>query len=118
MFVRPAEPTDYQEWLSMRAALWPEGPPEEHLTEMRDYTSGACLVAFVAGHEHLEGFVEASFAPDGRGLCNQFRRIHRRKLCQTGMPASRYRPGPIAAAEEWAISRDCAEMASDCIGQL
>jgi hypothetical protein len=39
MFVRPAEPTDYQEWLSMRAALWLECPPEEHLTEMRDYTS-------------------------------------------------------------------------------
>jgi hypothetical protein len=101
----------------MRAALWPEGPPEEHLTEMRDYTvAPAWLLSSPA--MNISKVLSRLLCDNGRGLCSQFPRIHRRKLCQTGMPASRYRPGPIAVAEEWAISRDCAEMASDCIGQL
>ena len=44
----------------MRAALWPECPPEEHETEMGDYTSGKCLATFVAGDERLAGLLEPS----------------------------------------------------------
>jgi aminoglycoside 6'-N-acetyltransferase I len=85
------------------------------MTEMRDYACGACLVAFVAGHEHLEGFVEASLRQTAEGCATSFvgyiEGIYVRPECRRrGLGRAL-----IAAAEEWAISRDCAEMASDCL---
>jgi aminoglycoside 6'-N-acetyltransferase I len=97
------------------AALWPERPREEHLAEMRDYTSGACIVAFVAGHEHLEGFVEASLRTVAEGCATSpvgyIEGIYVRPKCRRrGIGGAL-----IAAAEGWAISRGCTEMASDCL---
>jgi aminoglycoside 6'-N-acetyltransferase I len=115
MFVRRYEAADYHEWLSMRAALWPDCPRHEHLAEMRDSTSDASLVAFVAGHEHLEGFVEASLREIAEGCATSpvgyIEGIYVRPGCRRrGIDRAL-----IAAAEEWAISRGCTEMASDCL---
>jgi aminoglycoside 6'-N-acetyltransferase I len=115
MFFRPAEPADYPKWLPMRAALWSECPREVHLAEIRDYTSTAELVAFVAGHEHLEGFVDASLREIAEGCATSpvayLEGIYVRPECRRqGIDRAL-----VAAAEEWAISRGCSEMASDCL---
>lgn len=94
---------------------WPECRREDHLAEMRDNISGACLAAFVAGHEHLEDFLEASLRPVAEGCATDpvgyFEGIYVRPGCRRrGIGRAL-----MAAAEEWAISRGCTEMASDCL---
>lgn len=59
MVVRPAELTDHQEWLSMRIALWPDCPANQHLSEMHGYgESKGAQMAFVAEMTvvHLDRF--------------------------------------------------------------
>jgi GNAT superfamily N-acetyltransferase len=61
------------------------------------------------------GLCRRFFARDRRGLCNESRRyiegIYVRPECRRqGIGRAL-----VAAAEEWAISRGCSEMASDCL---
>jgi aminoglycoside 6'-N-acetyltransferase I len=115
MFVRHAEAADLEEWLSMRAAPWAECRREEHLAKMRDYISGACLAAFVAGHEHLEGFIETSLRPLAKACATDAVGYIEGIDDRPGCRRRGTRRALMAAAEEWAISRGCTEMASDCL---
>jgi len=124
--VRHATPADAEAWAAMRAALWPEGSPAEHLAEARRFFADsrdrpgampeAVLVAEADGPTpKLVGFAEVS------------RRLYA-EGCETSpvgflegwyvAPAER-RSGVgralVAAAERWAEALGCREFASDAL---
>jgi aminoglycoside 6'-N-acetyltransferase I len=100
-------------------ALWPEGSIEEHrveLIEIKDRSTGMPCANLVAQmmDGHLAGFLQVSLRSHADG-CDP--------SCPVGfiegwyvIPASR-RMGIgrrlLAAAEDWARSQNCKEMASD-----
>jgi aminoglycoside 6'-N-acetyltransferase I len=53
---------DFAEWRRMRAALWPDCPPEMHDFEMAEEISSSEFAVFVheRGHGKLGGFIELS----------------------------------------------------------
>jgi aminoglycoside 6'-N-acetyltransferase I len=114
--VRPAQIDDAREWTALRIELWPESPLD-HAPEVAAFladppASAACFVA-EDRHGRLVGFVEAGL----RSYAEE---------CTTSpvgyiegifvLPSLR-RAGVgralVEAAESWARSRGCSEMASD-----
>jgi aminoglycoside 6'-N-acetyltransferase I len=115
--VRPLRPPDVPAWMRLRCMLWPEVSTQAN---DRDY---AAIVAnpdtwavFVADdHGELAGFIESSLRPyadgcdsspvgyvEGWFVLPQFRNAGVGKQL-------------VAAAESWARSRGCVEMASDSL---
>jgi GNAT superfamily N-acetyltransferase len=113
--IRLVRETDRSEWLRMRRLLWPECPEAEHAAEMDGYLrapGGAVLVAERQGGG-LGGFVETALRLTAEG-------------CGAGpvgyvegwfVDADLRRRGLgrelVRAAEQWARSKGCHEMASD-----
>jgi aminoglycoside 6'-N-acetyltransferase I len=114
--VRPIQERDFPEWLRLRKLLWDQSTDEEHQDEMIDILehpeTQLVLVAETA-NGRLAGFLEASIRPfvedchtdqvgylEGWFVERDFRRrgIGRRL---------------VKAAEDWARSKGCEEMASD-----
>jgi Sortase and related acyltransferases len=114
--VRPVEEKDFLEWLNLRRLLWDEAADEEHREEMIDiFSHPETQLVLVAEQDNgrLIGFLEASIRPfvedcvtdhvgylEGWYVEEEFRR--------RGVGAELVR-----AAERWARSRGCTEMASD-----
>lgn len=114
--VRPLEERDISEWFRLRKLLWDESTDDEHKAEMLDIyehrETQLVLVAEVSGGK-LVGFLEASIRPfvedchsdhvgylEGWFVEPEYRRHGiGRKL--------------VRAAEVWARSKGCEEMASD-----
>lgn len=116
--VRPADPADVAEWVRMRRALWPKAAAAE-VEDVSRYFCGdpdyACFVVPHADGTRLEAFLEMAIRPFAEG-------------CETGRVA--YMEGwwveedarqehvggaLVAAAEAWARSRGCREMAADVL---
>lgn len=121
MIVRPATPGDLELLARLRAALWPESPVSEHAHELSSILAGKPLgilplVIFVAESTDgtLVGFLEAALlsCADGCDITHPVGYVegwyvaasHRRQ----GIGAALLR-----AAEDWARSQGCREMASD-----
>lgn len=114
--VRMLEDNDISDWFRLRTKLWDELSEDEHKTEMLDIYehSGTQLVLMVENDEKkLVGFLEASIRPfvedcstdqvgyvEGWFVEEEFRR--------SGIGTRLVR-----AAESWARSKGCKEMASD-----
>ncbi|MCW5966722.1 MAG: GNAT family N-acetyltransferase [Bryobacterales bacterium] len=106
---------------SMRAELWPDGAYEEHLAEvsetMRTGMNGTlpatCFVAEGAGGELL-GFLEVGLRSHADG-CDVARPVGFVEGWLVREPARGQGIGAalLAAAEDWARSQGCREMASD-----
>jgi len=115
--IRPATLRDLPEWIRMRALLWPECPAEEHLSEARAMLDAKDETAFVAARDGagLTGFVEVRLRPYADGCSSSpvgfvegwYVDIDARR-CGIGA-------GLVRAAEAWAVSRGCSEMASDAL---
>ena len=106
-------------WLGLRQALWPDGPMEQHLSEMSAFCANperfAQFVAYAASG-HAIGLAEASIRTDyvngtisspvafleGLYVVPEARR--------TGIARSL-----VAAVERWAVSMRCREFASDAL---
>ena len=119
--VRPARPADRNQLAAMRALLWPDAPPEELASELDAAFSGAAtstlpVATFVAcdADGALLGFIEAGLRSHADG-------------CDTTHPVgfiegwfvhehARNRGigrALVRAAEDWARTQGCREMASD-----
>lgn len=106
--------------MSLRAALWPDAPKEEHRAEVRAILDGSPrstlpLVLIVAELEaEITGFVEVGLRSHADG-CDETRQVgfiegwfvapgHRRHGIGRAL---------IAAAEDWCREQGCVELASD-----
>jgi len=111
---RKARVSDVPEWVKLRCALWPHGSAKEHkadiLLDIRDPVR-ECFLALDA--DAIVGFLEASLRSIADG-------------CYTSpvgyiegwfvLPSHREKgvgKKLVAAAEKWAKSKGCTEMASD-----
>lgn len=121
--VRFAQPADQSALGRMRKALWPESTAEEHAGELALLLAGQApgtlpLVVIVAeaGDGSLAGFLEAGLRSHAEG-CDPARPV---AYVEGWYVAEQHRQRGIgksllAAAEEWARSQGCAEMASDAV---
>jgi aminoglycoside 6'-N-acetyltransferase I len=114
--VRQAQREDWSEWLRMRSTLWPHCSRERHESEISAILGErGQATAFVSPRSQggLCGFIEVAIRPFVEG-------------CQTRPvgyiegwyvdPDSRWRGigrSLVTAAEQWARSKGCKEMASD-----
>ena len=115
MIIRPVKPEDAKQWLSMRTALWPDTTQAQHRKEMEFMESVADRYAVLVceDQESLIGFAEVSLREWAEGCTSSpvgylegwYVAGHARRSGVGGML--------VNAAEDWARSRGCTEMASD-----
>lgn len=119
--VRRAQPADLQQLAPLRTALWPESLVAEHAQELSSILDGKPfgilpLVIFVAETSEgiLAGFLEAALRSCADG-CDPKQPVG---YVEGWYVSESYRRGGIGAAllgaaEDWARSQGCREMASD-----
>jgi aminoglycoside 6'-N-acetyltransferase I len=119
--IRLAQSTDHEALLRFRLALWPDSSAEEHARELAAVLEGNApvtlpLVIFVAeASDHsLVGFLEVDLRSHADG-CDPVRPVG---YVEGWYVAEDYRQRGVgkkllAAAEDWARSHGCLEMASD-----
>lgn len=114
--VRLLQPAEYAEWQRLRRELWPSCSLDVHAQEMhaiiQDFTQNAVFVS-PSPHGGLQGFLEVSLRNEAEG-CETARVGYMEGL----YVESRTRQRGIAralvqAAEAWARSKGCTEIASD-----
>ena len=119
--VRLAQPSDRAALVRLREALWPESSAEEHSQELSAILAGnplgtlpLVILVAEAGDGSLVGFLEIGLRSHAEG-CNPSHPVgyaegwYVAENCrQRGVGKRLY-----AAAEEWARSQGCTEMASD-----
>jgi aminoglycoside 6'-N-acetyltransferase I len=119
--IRLAQPSDRDQLVRLRRVLWPQSSAEEHARELTLILEGRLpltmpLIILVAEttDQTLAGFLEADLRSHADG-CNPSRPVgyiegwcvaedHRRRGVAKKL---------LAAAEDWARSQGCIEMASD-----
>ena len=113
MFIRPVNRGDRDSWLRMRVALW---PGEDHGYEIDRYFAAEVrepLEVLIAFDDDAVGFIELSIRPYAEG-CETERVAFVEgwyvvpEARGTGVGAAL-----IRAAEDWARSQGCTEIASD-----
>ena len=116
--VRPASPKDAASWLRLRHALWPDSTEGEHREEIDRFFAGrarepkAVLVAEDAAGQVI-GVAELSIRPYAEG-CHSDRVAYLEGWFVVPEASGRgVGRALIAAAEEWARSQGCGELASD-----
>jgi aminoglycoside 6'-N-acetyltransferase I len=114
--IRRVEEKDFLEWLQLRRLLWDELTDEEHREEMLDiFSHPETQLVLVAEMENrrLVGFLEASIRP----FVEDCQTDHVGYLEGWFVEAEFRRGGVggelVRAAEKWARTRGCVEMASD-----
>lgn len=117
--IRPATPADWVELAALRHALWPESPESDHLDELAAILAGRWPgtlpgAIFVAEQDgELTGFLETGLRSHAEG-CDP---AHPAGYVEGWYVAPAHRRHGIAArlleaAEAWARSQGCTEMAS------
>ena len=119
--VRLAQLSDRDQLVRMREALWPKTPAEEHARELTQILEGKPVVTMPliilvaeASDRILAGFLEVDLRSHADG-CNPSRPVG---YIEGWYVAENHRHKGIgrkllAAAEDWARSQGCVEMASD-----
>ena len=113
--IRAVRPEDNAEWLRMRRSLWDECPEDQQVREMQEIVESDTEEVFVAERPDggLCGFVEAAIRPWAIGC--EARPVGYVEGWNVDEDARRHGAGRalVEAAEAWARSRDCRQMASD-----
>ncbi len=121
IFIRPAQPSDCDQVARLCEALWPESSAEEHAREITQILEGDApltmpiTILVAAGRDgKLVGFLEVDLRSHADG-CNPVRPVG---YVEGWYVAESHRLRGIgrklfAAAEAWARSHGCVEMASD-----
>jgi len=119
--IRPAQMSDRDQLARMCEALWPKASAEEHARELTLILEGKPVVTLPliilvadAGDGTLAGFLEVDLRSHADG-CDPIRPVG---YVEGWYVAESYRNQGIgrrllAAAEDWARSHGCLEMASD-----
>jgi aminoglycoside 6'-N-acetyltransferase I len=119
--IRLARPSDLDQLARMREALWPETSADEHARELTLIFSGEArltmpLINLVAdaGDGVLAGFLEADLRSHADG-CDPAQPVGYVEGWYVAEPFRNRGTGAalLAAAEDWARSQGCVEMASD-----
>jgi aminoglycoside 6'-N-acetyltransferase I len=116
MMIRGVAPEDTESWLAMRIALWPETDEPKHRKEMAMMLSDAERMAVLVCQDlsgGLVGFAEVSLRDWAEGC--ESSPVGYLEGWYVTEAARRQGIGAllVAAAEGWARSRGCLEMASD-----
>ena len=113
--VRRVQAEDRPEWLRLRQALWPNHLPAELENEMAKIAVDAEQPVFVAERPEggLCGLLEVSIRKEAEGCTSD--RIGYLEGWYVDPDLRQQAVGSklVAAAEAWAISQGCTEMASD-----
>jgi aminoglycoside 6'-N-acetyltransferase I len=113
--IRPITEEDHSEWLRMRQTLWPYCPTESHLDEMQTILGSDSQAGFVAVHPEggLCGFAEVSVHPYDEDY--RTRPVGYLEGWYVDFDLRQQEIGKelVGAAERWAITKGCIEMASD-----
>jgi aminoglycoside 6'-N-acetyltransferase I len=122
--VRQPRAEDREEWTRMRTALWPESSAESHAEEIAAFLSGQ-LTGWLAGLHAVTvfvavrpagglcGFVEASIRPMADGCTTHPVGYLEGWFVDPDMRQKGVGGKLVEAAEQWAASHGCREMASD-----
>ena len=115
--IRRAVAGDRDEWVRMRAVLWPDCTLDQHCEEVDDYLREKAAVAFVAARPdgRLAGFVESTIRPQAE--CCDTRPVGYVEGWYVDADVRRHGVGRrlVRAAERWARGLGCTEMGSDCL---
>jgi aminoglycoside 6'-N-acetyltransferase I len=113
--IRRAEVADHDEWLRMRRILWDDCPDEQQVREMEENRSSDVDEVFVAERPdgRLCGFLEVSIRPWAIGC--EPRQVGSIEGWYVDEDVRREGVGRalVGAAEAWARSKGCRQMASD-----
>jgi GNAT superfamily N-acetyltransferase len=122
--IRPPHSDDQAEWTRLRAALWPDSPAQTHADEIAAFLTGH-LTGWLAGLHAVAvfvavrpagglcGFVEASIRPMVDGCSTHPVGYIEGWFVDVDMRQKGVGRALVAAAEAWASSQGCREMASD-----
>jgi aminoglycoside 6'-N-acetyltransferase I len=124
IIVRHPEDEDQAEWLRMRSALWPDDSSESHAEEIAAFLTGNltgwlaglhAVAVFVADRPGggLCGFLEASVRPMADGCTTHPVGYVEGWYVDPDVRRKGVGKALVAAAEAWASSQACREMASD-----
>jgi aminoglycoside 6'-N-acetyltransferase I len=120
VLIRPARPADCSEISRMRAALWPESSAKEHARELQPILEGTASVPFLLVNlvaetsGQLVGFLEVDMRSHADG-CDPSHAVGFIEgwYVDPGWRGQGIGRKLLSAAEEWARSHGCREMASD-----
>jgi aminoglycoside 6'-N-acetyltransferase I len=120
VLIRPAQPADCHQLARMREALWPSSSAEEHARELVPFLEGTAslplpLTNLVAEtSDHLVGFLEVDLRSHADG-CDPSHPVGFIEgwYVDPGWRGQGIGRKLLSAAEEWARSHGCREMASD-----
>jgi aminoglycoside 6'-N-acetyltransferase I len=113
--IRGVRPEDHAEWLRMRRALWDDCPDEEQVREMEAILDSDTEVVFVAERTRcgLCGFLEASLRSRADGCDSTPVGYIEGWYVDEDVRRQGVGRALVEAAEAWARSKGCRQMASD-----
>lgn len=117
MEIRPIEAADFDEWLRLRLALWPDHTADEHRAEMMQIANDSLSPVFVIerGHGRLAGFLEAGLRKYADGCDTSPVGYIEGWYVDADVRQQGLGRALMQAAEQWAITHGCTEIASDCL---
>ena len=113
--VRSVRPEDRAEWLRMRRALWDDCPDDQQVREIDEILKSDSETAFVAERPSggLCGFLEAAIRPWAIGCEPRPVGYIEGWFVDEDLRRQGVGRALVEAAEAWAKSRGCRQMASD-----
>ena len=110
------ESCEQDEWARLRAVLWPDCPAEQHRQEMAGILQNPereAVFVSTGPDGRLRGFVEVNLRPSAAGCESSPVGYLEGWYVEPDARRKGIGRALVAAAEEWARSKGCREMASD-----